>query len=65
VEIALAGRTLSLPQVLSASGARYSNGSTTFWVKGDSAQFDMNDLHYRNCMVDPATRVNDLTPARR
>jgi len=33
------GRTLSLPQALSASGARYASGdeSVVFWNKGDTA----------------------------
>jgi len=29
-----------LPQVVSASGARYSDGSLTFWTKGSSATFE-------------------------
>jgi uncharacterized membrane protein len=29
-----------LPQVVSASGAKYSDGSLTFWTKGDSATFE-------------------------
>jgi len=53
VEIALAGRTLSLPQVLSGSGARYSDGATTFWNKGDGALFEMNGTSYNDCKVDP------------
>ncbi|HWT70646.1 MAG TPA: YbaY family lipoprotein [Oxalicibacterium sp.] len=65
VEIALAGRTLSLPQVLSGSGARYSDGKTTFWNKGDTALFQMNGVDYKGCRVDPATKFNDLAPAQR
>ena len=65
VEIALAGRTLSLPQVLSASGARYSDGRSTFWNKGDSALFHMNGVDYKGCRVDRDTTFNDLAPARR
>jgi len=40
VRLALSdGRTLSLPQALSASGARYANGdeSVVFWNKGNTA----------------------------
>jgi uncharacterized membrane protein len=29
-----------LPQVVSASGAKYSDGSLTFWTKGDTATFE-------------------------
>jgi putative lipoprotein len=53
VEIATAGRTVMLPQVISGSGARYSDGSTTFWNKGDTALFDMNGISYQNCKADP------------
>lgn len=65
VEIALAGRTLSLPQVLSGSGARYSDGKTTFWIKDDSAQFHMDGVDYQGCRLDPETKFNNLTPAQR
>ncbi|HTH43848.1 MAG TPA: YbaY family lipoprotein [Oxalicibacterium sp.] len=65
VEIALAGRTLSLPQVLSGSGARYSDGKTTFWNKGDTAMFHMNGTDYKGCRADPVTQFNELAPARR
>jgi putative lipoprotein len=33
---------LKLPQVVSGSGARYSDGETTFWIKGDSAYMEIN-----------------------
>jgi putative lipoprotein len=33
-------RALTLPHVASASGARYSNGSDTFWGKGREATFE-------------------------
>jgi putative lipoprotein len=53
VDIALAGRNVILPQVISASGARYSDGSTTFWNKGDGAIFELNGVSYKNCKADP------------
>lgn len=38
--VLLEGQTaLRLPQALSASGARYSDGQQTFWVKGDQASW--------------------------
>ncbi|GGI20818.1 YbaY family lipoprotein [Oxalicibacterium faecigallinarum] len=52
VEIALPGRTISLPQVVSASGARYTDGQTLFWNKGDTALFEMNGKKYTGCLVD-------------
>jgi membrane-bound inhibitor of C-type lysozyme len=33
----LNGKTLKLPQAISGSGARYSDGHTTLWIKGDGA----------------------------
>lgn len=40
VELELPNRTLTLPQVIAASGARYSDGSNTFWNKGNEATFE-------------------------
>jgi membrane-bound inhibitor of C-type lysozyme len=37
VSVRFAGRELRLPHVISGSGARYSDGKTTFWNKGNSA----------------------------
>ncbi len=53
VEIMLAGRTVILPHVISGSGARYSDGSTTFWNKGNEALFEMNGVSYKGCKTDP------------
>jgi membrane-bound inhibitor of C-type lysozyme len=37
-----------LPQAIAASGARYSDGSTSFWIKGDRATWIRNgDISYR------------------
>lgn len=53
VEVLLAGRTLTLPHVVSGSGGRYSDGSNTFWSKGNEALLEMNGIHYKGCKVDP------------
>ncbi len=37
VSMILDGRQLTLPAVVSASGARYSDGHYTFWSKGNNA----------------------------
>jgi uncharacterized membrane protein len=42
VELQLPGRTLTLPQVGGASGARYSDGSNTFWNKGNEATLELD-----------------------
>ena len=33
------GKTLSLPQAMSADGGRYTDGKTEFWIKGKGATF--------------------------
>jgi putative lipoprotein len=42
VVIELPERSLTLPHVVSASGARYSDGPTTFWNKGREAAFEVD-----------------------
>ncbi len=42
-------RELRLPQVVSGSGARYSDGKTTFWIKGDSASLEIDGKTYPDC----------------
>lgn len=41
-----------LPQVISASGARYSDGSLTFWTKGDTALLEREGSAPVNCRED-------------
>jgi putative lipoprotein len=41
--------TISLPHVRSASGARYSDGSITFWSKGEEALLETGKNRHRNC----------------
>lgn len=43
VSFIMDGTPLTLPQTVSASGARYSNGTYTFWSKGNSAFIERND----------------------
>ncbi|MDO9509318.1 MAG: MliC family protein [Thermovirgaceae bacterium] len=33
---------LELPQAVSGSGARFTDGETTFWIKGDNACMEIN-----------------------
>lgn len=42
----LDGRTLVLPQTISASGARYAEGTTVFWNKGREATFNLDGREY-------------------
>ncbi|MBW2335916.1 MAG: MliC family protein [Deltaproteobacteria bacterium] len=41
--------TISLPHVRSGSGARYSDGSITFWSKGEAALLETDGNSRRNC----------------
>ncbi|MBN7798047.1 MliC family protein [Parahaliea mediterranea] len=40
-----------LPQVRSASGARYSDGEVEFFGKGDKGMLSIGDSQYRDCVV--------------
>lgn len=40
---------LQLPQTVSASGARYSDGYTTFWEKGGIAILEAGSINVKNC----------------
>ena len=52
VTITLSGEPLTLPQSESASGARYNDGTTTFWNKGDEALLEMDgDITYQDCVT--------------
>jgi len=43
-----------LPLAISASGARYSDGTNEFWNKGDMAMITINGKSYTNCkLVNP------------
>jgi membrane-bound inhibitor of C-type lysozyme len=52
VSVQFAGRELRLPHVISGSGARYSDGKTTFWNKGRSVLVEVDDkVVVQDCMV--------------
>jgi len=56
------GRNMSLPQVLSGSGARYANfdESLVFWNKGDTAFIDEgNKTTFKDCLISPAVAGNN------
>src|SRR5215468_102947 len=53
VNVRFAGRELRLPHVISGSGARYSDGKTTFWNKGRSVLMEVDDkVVVQNCMLE-------------
>ena len=52
VMIGLPDGTVELPRAEAASGARYSDGTTTFWSKGDEAFVEINDeIVYQDCVA--------------
>jgi len=45
---------LTLPRVVSASGAKYSNGTFTFWSKGNTAFVEQGDtVVLKDCVTIP------------
>jgi putative lipoprotein len=49
VELVLPDRTLVLPQVPAASGAKYQAGRTLFWDQGNEARLELDGEVYRGC----------------
>ncbi|MBE0627877.1 MAG: YbaY family lipoprotein [Burkholderiales bacterium] len=52
-ELVLPDRTLVMPQVPAASGARYQEGRTDFWNQGNEARFEVAGKIYPACMRRP------------
>ncbi|MFK0570521.1 MliC family protein [Endozoicomonas sp.] len=48
----LPGETVRLPVVVSASGARFSNGKVTYWSSKDEALLAYNGKAYKQCRVN-------------
>jgi membrane-bound inhibitor of C-type lysozyme len=53
----LPGQTIDLPQVASASGTRYSNGSDMFWSKADEALIETGDGKHAGCRNNRAKAI--------
>jgi membrane-bound inhibitor of C-type lysozyme len=47
-----------LPQTISASGVRYSDGDQSFWVKGDRASWQQGQAPARACEPRPPQAVS-------
>jgi putative lipoprotein len=45
----LPGRSLVLPHIPAASGAKYSDGTSTFWSRGEEASVVLDGVEYRGC----------------
>src|SRR5262245_12543804 len=53
VNVRFAGCDLRLPHVISGSGARYSDGKTTFWNRGRSVLVEADDkIVVQDCMLE-------------
>src|SRR5262245_34838485 len=53
VNVRFAGRELRLPHVISGSGARYSDGKTTFWNRGKGVLVEVDDkIVVQDCMLE-------------
>lgn len=50
-------KTLSLPHVASGSGARYSDGTVSYWGKGEEALLEAGDEVHRGCRNDRAKAI--------
>ena len=57
VNVRFAGRELRLPHVISGSGARYSDGKTTFWNKGKSVLVEVDTkIVVQDCILQGGAR---------
>jgi membrane-bound inhibitor of C-type lysozyme len=61
VVISLRGERTRLPHVPAASGARYSDGSTTFWSKDDEALLERPGEAWRDCVGRTIWPPDDAT----
>jgi len=56
VSFIMDGQPLTLKQTVSASGARYSDGTYVFWSKGNGAFIERNDkIVVNDCELQPAS----------
>ena len=53
VELVLPDRTLVLPNVPAASGARYEGWQTLFWNQGNEARLEIDGKVYTGCIRRP------------
>lgn len=48
----LDGKSITLPQRISASGARYKKNGVTFWIKGNEAQLKRPKKKWTTCRTN-------------
>ena len=57
VNVRFGGREMRLPHVISGSGARYSDGKTTFWNRGKSVLMEVDDkIVVQDCVLEEGAR---------
>lgn len=49
--LTLPDKTVTLPRAISGSGARYAEGNTVFWTKGEGARLETGNKVYEKCFV--------------
>lgn len=49
--------TINLPQIEAASGAKFSDGSSLFWSKGNEAILELDSKSYRSCKNNRAKAI--------
>lgn len=57
VRLYLPGKTVKLPRTRSASGARYADGKTIYWTKGDEAMLIRRGFAASDCKIDTKATV--------
>jgi membrane-bound inhibitor of C-type lysozyme len=53
----LPGKTIDLPRVTSASGAKYTDGDILFWSKGSEAMLEAGNGRHTGCRNNPARAI--------
>lgn len=62
IEATFGSKTLVLPQVEAASGARYSDGNVTISTRGDEAFVDVSDKRlFSNCVAQQVSPEEEMT----
>lgn len=54
------GKTVVLPHVISADGARYSNGKVTYWSRGRGALLETGDENFKDCVESATGTVESI-----
>ncbi|MDX1397083.1 MAG: YbaY family lipoprotein [Oceanospirillum sp.] len=64
IALYLPDEVLVLSQIRSASGVRYQEGDTLFWMKGDQAMLSYQGTFYRQCLRNTSREARDPVERR-